>query len=97
MLSGEGYQVESALDFPAAVHACEKGAFDLVILCHSIPSEDKAALIKQLRSVCGTPILALGRPNDSPVQHAEYNLDSGDPYQFLSYVKTITNQKAESA
>jgi DNA-binding response OmpR family regulator len=90
MLSREGFEVESAVGFSAALQACEKGEFDLMIMGHSIPPEDKAAIIKQLRAVCDTPILALRRANEAPVKAAEYNLDSGNPERFLSYVKEIT-------
>lgn len=96
LLSREGFEIESAVGFSAAIHACGKGKFDLVILGHSIPSEDKSAIVKQLRAVCATPILALRRPNDPPVKNAEYNLDSGDPHQFLSYIKEIIGQKTQS-
>ena len=93
MLSREGFEVESAVGFTAAIQACKKGRFDLVIMGHSIPSEDKSAIVKQLRAVCATPVLALRRANEAPIKTAEYNLDSGDPQRFLSYVKEITNHK----
>jgi len=94
LLAREGFEVESALGFSAAIHACEKGKFDLVIMGHSIPSEDKSAIIRQLRTVCDTPVLALRRPNEVRLKDAEYDLDAGDPQHFLSYIKEITNQKA---
>lgn len=97
MLSREGFEVESALGFTAAIQACKKGKFDLVIMGHSIPSEDKSAIVKQLRAVCSTPVLALRRPNEAPVKTAEYNLDSGDPQRFLGYVKEVTNHKTQPA
>ena len=93
ILSREGFEVESAVGFSAAVHAFENSRFDLVIMGHSIPPDDKATIIKQLKAVCNTPILALRRPNEEPLQVAEYNLDSGDPQLFLSYVKEITNHQ----
>ena len=93
ILSREGFEVESAVGFSAAVHAFENGRFDLVIMGHSIPFDDKATIIKQLKAVSNTPILALRRPNEEPLQVAEYNLDSGDPQLFLSYVKEITNHQ----
>ena len=96
MLSREGFEVESAVGFSAAIQACKKGTFDLVIMGHSIPPEDKSAIIKQLRAVCSTPILALRRPNEAPIKAAEYNLDSGDPRRFLSYIKEITNYQRQS-
>jgi DNA-binding response OmpR family regulator len=96
MLSREGFDVESAVGFSAAVEACKQGQFDLVIMGHSIPPADKAAIVTQLRAMCDTPILALHRPNEEPLKSAEYNLDSGDPQSFLSYIKEITGREAQS-
>jgi DNA-binding response OmpR family regulator len=96
MLSREGYEVESAVGFSAAIETCKKGPFDLVIMGHSIPPADKVAIITQLRAMCDTPILALRRPNEEPLKSAQYNLDSGDPRSFLAYVKEITNHKTRS-
>jgi CheY-like chemotaxis protein len=96
LLSHEGFKVESAVGFSAATRACENGKFDLVIMGHSIPPEDKTAIIGQLRAVCDTPILALRRPNEPTLKSAEYNLDSGDPERFLDYVKEITKTIKQS-
>ena len=93
MLSREGFEVESAVGFSAAIHACENGKFDLVIMGHSIPSADQDFIIKQLKALSDASILALRRPHDGPLETAEYNLDPGDPERFLSYVKEITNHK----
>ncbi len=97
ILSREGFEVESAVGFTAAIQACKKGTFDLVILGHSIPTEDKSAIVKQLKEVCVTPILALQRSNERPVTAAEYNLDSSDPRRFLSYVRKITDHNTHLA
>jgi DNA-binding response OmpR family regulator len=97
MLSRAGFEVESAIGFTAAIQACKKGTFDLVILGHSIPSEDKSEIVNQLKDVCATPVLALQRSNDSAVATAEYNLDSGNPHRFLSYVREITHHHTQSA
>ena len=43
MLSREGFEVQSAVGFRAAVDACESGKFDLVIMGHSIPSADQTS------------------------------------------------------
>ena len=95
LLSREGFQVESALGFVSATHACETGKFDLVIVGHSIPAEDKEAIVKQLKGICATPILALRRSNEAPLKAAEYNLDSVDPRLFLGYVKEIMRDRTE--
>ena len=96
MLSREGFEVESAVGFSAAIEACKQRLFDLVIMGHSIPPADKAAIITQLRAMCDTPILALRRPNEEALKSAEYNFDSGDPQSFLSYIKEITGREAQS-
>jgi len=41
MLSREGFEVQSAVGFSAAVDACKNGKFDLVIMGHSIPTADQ--------------------------------------------------------
>jgi CheY-like chemotaxis protein len=96
MLSREGFEVESAVGFSAAVHACENGKFDLVIMGHSIPSADQTFIINQLKALSRAPILALRRPHDGPLETAEYNLDPGDPERFLSYVKEITKDNRQN-
>jgi CheY-like chemotaxis protein len=93
MLSREGFEVESAVGFSAAVHAAENGKFDLVIMGHSIPSADQDFIIKQLKALSNAPILALRRPNDGPLETAQYNLDPDDPERFLIYVREIINHK----
>ena len=90
LLFREGFEVESAVGFSAAIDACKKRDFDLVIMGHSIPAQDKATIIKQLRAMCSTPILALRRPNEYPLKTADYDLDSSEPRRFLNYVKEIT-------
>ncbi len=93
MLTREGFEVQSAVGFSAAVDACEKGKFDLVIMGHSIPTADQDFIIKQLKALSDAPILALRRPHDGPLPAAQYNLDPDDPERFLGYVKEITNHK----
>jgi len=89
LLRREGFAVESALGFSEAVQACEKSEFDLVIMGHSIPPAEREQLIRQLRAVCSTPILALRRANEPLLRTADYNLDSGDPAHFRSYILGI--------
>jgi DNA-binding response OmpR family regulator len=45
LLERAGYEVDSALGFSAAIHACKTKQFDLVVLGHSIPVEDKEQII----------------------------------------------------
>ena len=96
MLSRAGFEVESAVGFITAIEACKERTFDLVILGHSIPTKDKSAIIRQLKEVCATPILALQRSHEPRVAAADYNLDSGNPDRFLAYVRKITSQATQS-
>jgi DNA-binding NtrC family response regulator len=97
MLRREGFEVESALSISAALHACEKGSFDLVIMGHSIPQEDKQKIITLLRGVCSTPVLALRRPVDPPLAAADYNLDSSDPERFRNFILEILDHETGKA
>jgi len=93
MLSREGFEVQSAVGFSAAVDASKNGKFDLVIMGHSIPTADQTFILKQLKALSNAPILALRRPHDGPLEAAEYNLDPNDPARLVNYVKEITNHK----
>jgi DNA-binding response OmpR family regulator len=44
MLSREGYEVESAVGFSAAIETCKKGPFDLVIMGTPFPQQIKLRL-----------------------------------------------------
>jgi hypothetical protein len=59
--------------------------------------QDKVQIIAQLRAVCETPMLALHKPYESPLKTANYNMDSGDPRNFVDYVSEILNPKGPPA
>ena len=97
MLRLKGYEVQSALGFTAALRECKSGDFDLAIIGHSIPREDKEAIIKQLRAICSAPVLALRRIDESPTLAADCNMEFGDPEIFLNFVDEMLNNKSQSA
>jgi DNA-binding response OmpR family regulator len=59
LLEQKGYAVESALGFSKALAFCHAGGFDIFILGHSIPYDDKLALIESFRTHSPAPILLL--------------------------------------
>ena len=62
LLRSEGYEVRMAENVTAAAEACRKASFDLVIIGHSIPSEDQVELSAIVRQECpGVPILVIIR------------------------------------
>ena len=96
LLSREGFEVKSVVGISAAIQACEKASFNLIIIGHSIPRQDKEAIVKQLRAMSPAPILSLRRPNESDLKSVEYSFDPGDPSGFLAYVKQIANSEKQS-
>lgn len=73
LLKQMGHSVTSAEGFSQAFDVCDRepGTFDLMILGHSIPHEDKRAIIKRCGQTCRCPILALTRINEQAVPEAE--------------------------
>lgn len=94
LLEQLGYNVISAEGFAQAWEAAEtrKDRFDLIILGHSIPPNDKKAIVAHMRDSCDCPILALLRPYEAPVSEAAVSIDAGDPNAFLNAVRKILDR-----
>jgi hypothetical protein len=80
----QGLKWNRRSDFTAAIQACKSGDFDLVVMGHSIPYEDKQAIAKQLREICAMLILSLLRPYETSLPLAEYKIESGRLRSFWS-------------
>ena len=95
LLEQLGFEVVSAEGFAQAWDAAENrnNHFDLIILGHSIPPNDKKAIVTHMRDSCGCPILALLRPYESPIAEAAMSIDAGDPAAFLHAVRTMLDGK----
>src|SRR3954468_8345633 len=93
MLRRHHHEVASALGFASAIELCGRQEFDLVIMGHTIPAKDKQQILVQLRAVCSTPVLALLRANEAHLDSAEYNVESGQPDDFIDLVDKIVNKK----
>jgi CheY-like chemotaxis protein len=90
LLQQMGHTVTSVEGFARAFAACESGTkFDLLILGHSIPHDDKAAIIAKAKKSCNCPVLALLRPNESPLPTAESSIDSSDPAALMDAVREM--------
>jgi CheY-like chemotaxis protein len=95
ILRSAGYIVESAYSIEDAITRFRGGAFDLVVLCHSIPERERKRLIFLIRE-CGavTPVLfvtatAAGLPDGL----ADLSADS-DPWNLLRSVRSILESSA---
>lgn len=83
LLSSVGFQVSSALTVGQAIQLCAAEEFALVVIGHSIPRDHRQWLLKELRSNCTTPILAIRRPMEAPLIEADYTFDSAESPALL--------------
>jgi hypothetical protein len=93
MLNVKGFEVEPVLGFSAAIHACITGDFDLAVICHSIPNDDKECIIRQVRAMSSMLILTLRQSHEAPLRTTDHDIDSRDPQTFLDCVTRILKTK----
>lgn len=89
MLEGQGYQVVSALGFKEAERKCKDGGFQLMVLGHSIPFNDKQALLEQFREHSAAPVVSLLRTGEAFVDGADYHVSPDDPRALVREIVTI--------
>jgi DNA-binding NtrC family response regulator len=96
LLRGQGHDVVSALGFHRGTEACQQGGFDLFVLGHSIPQEDKLDLIRGFReNNPGAFIMALTHPHESRLIEVDRYLDPGDPADLLRSIAFLFDPAAE--
>jgi len=97
LLASVGFQVSSALTVGQAIQLCAAEKFALVVIGHSIPTDHRQWLLKELRSRCTTPILAIRRPMEAPLIEADYTFDSTEsPALLVEMVIDILKPKTRS-
>ena len=90
LLRQMGHTVTSAEGFARAFAACETGTkFDLLVLGHSIPHDDKEAIVKKVRNSCNCAVLALLRATEVPLRNADRSIDPSDPKELIEAVREI--------
>lgn len=98
LFSRVGFQVSSVLSVAQAVQLCEAQEFELVVVGHSIPLEQRKWLLKEVRGHCATPVLALRRAGEPPLPDADYTFDSTEsPALLLETVINILRPKTRLA
>lgn len=88
LLEQKGYKVASALGFTKAIEHCRQPHFDLFILGHSIPGDDKLSLVKTFRENCSAPVLSLERRGEDFIQ-CDFHASPDDPEKFINVVDDI--------
>lgn len=83
LLSGAGFQVLTFLNTAAAIEASQRQPFQLAIIGHSIPVQERIELVSQLRRAGDTRVLALIRPGEPHLANADYFLDPAESPALL--------------
>ena len=88
ILETAGFKVTSAVDFSEAMNHCKSRRFDLVIIGHSIPPDEKRALIEAVTRQNHARLLVLRMPGDERVAGAYSLMASEGPEALIAAVKT---------
>jgi CheY-like chemotaxis protein len=94
VLQTEGHEVTSVCGLSAGLEQAKDGTrFDLLIVGHSIPDSDKEALIEAFRaSRPSAPIIAMTRPGEGVVRHADLEIGP-DPRALLDSVMKLMSSR----
>ena len=96
LLENEGYVVVTVCTQGAALQHCRRPDFDLVILGHSLRDSQRDEIIRSLRSRSSLPILALLRPNESPILSATRSVNAMEPGEVVSAVREMLRKRPQA-
>jgi DNA-binding NtrC family response regulator len=99
LLKREGLEVVSVVGFSAALEATRKCQYDLAIIGHSIPRDDKRKLAHEMKICDGhIRILSLRRHDTGPIPEADFSLEASEgPAALIDMVKRILASQPTSA
>lgn len=90
ILRAVGYAVETELSVRRAMQRFIDGDFDLVLLCHSIPPEDRARLISAIRASGSRTPLVFVAAHESQIPDADADATVGSaPPELLRGIEEI--------
>ena len=97
LLEQMGHTVYSAEGFSQAYKLCDSqgGQFDLIVLGHSIPHDDKAAIIQHCAKTTTCPVMALLRPGEVPPPKVAKTVDPSDPQAFMAAIEEIVSSNTK--
>ncbi|MGH9343455.1 MAG: response regulator [Terriglobia bacterium] len=96
VLRGAGHVVRHALSIQEAMGRFQDGDFDLVLVCHSLPAQDRVRLIRSIRASSSlTPIIFTaamdGQVPDLPVNA----IVDGAPRKLLACIDEILRKETK--
>ena len=94
-----GFDVVSALGFSDALAQCQDGKFDVVVLGHTLPPQDKTALVSALREKCQCPIVSIRKPGQGrhPQTLSEIPVHRGSDSQTRMYPAKVVMKRSVAA
>jgi CheY-like chemotaxis protein len=93
VLKSAGYMVVSALSIREAVDRFQDGDFDLIILCHSIPTKDRERLIGLIRALGSlTLIVCIAKTSGQQDAFQTATLNENDTKEFLADLREISGR-----
>src|SRR3954447_914610 len=96
MLRGDAHRVVSAVGYHDGREACLRAHFDLCIIGHSIPKNDKLAIIKCFRE--NNPqalVIALTRAGEVRLPEVDTYINPGDPEELLRAIERVLHPHSE--
>ena len=97
MLKAQGYEVTSAIGFTEALLRCNC-YYDLAIIGHSIPRQDKLALIAEIKKRCRAQVLSIVRHGEQGLSEADGWVDAIDgPEALLHAVQKILGSPVKNS
>ncbi len=94
ILRAAGYIVQQALSLQQAVNQFSSGDFDLVILCHSMPTKDRDHMACWIRASGSlTPVISISQNPGQRDDFADATIESA-PIKLLRVIKKVSTKVA---
>jgi DNA-binding NtrC family response regulator len=88
VLEEAGFEVVSALGFADAAKLTQGGHYDLLLVGHTLPHNDKTALIRMARQHCDCAVVSIYKHGMPAHPDADFAVDSNDgPRALIAAVK----------
>lgn len=93
VLRAAGYAVESASSIEAVMQHFRAAHFDVVVLCHSVPEQERQHLVGRIRELgSATPVIFVSARSASADRFADLTIDNR-PTGLVSAVEQLLSQK----
>jgi len=94
LFENQGYEVVSSDGLTSSLEHSKQGGFDLLVLGHSVPDEEKQTVVQAFRKVCSAPIISLRRTaGEAKVDGADYHIEP-DPEPLLKLVADVIRKRS---